>query len=300
MEHTTLRAIVDLLPRYAHARRAGWTPASVLPGSIALPEYLLLRRIAIERDDAPIPYAELLANALNPYSLLDPFLDRLPQLVELGLLDQSGDDYALTSLAHDLLTRGERAANDYAAARIRLPPDDLARLASTLYDLAERQRSAPEPADKAHQDRVPRLRRFDQRQAAPIQLDYALYALQRARDDAHIAAWRAAGFRGPALELLSHLWAGDAATSDELVKLTRDRMRPDDVAALLDGLERDGYIARKFPVVAITGRGREVRDEIERQTDRMYFAPWPELDADWVRDQLEALTAVLTPEPPVP
>lgn len=291
MEHATLRAIVDVLPRYAHARRAGWAPASAMPTPVTLPEYLLLRRVAIERDAAPIPYAELRANALDPYRIADPFLDRLPRLVELGLLDQSGDDYALTPLGRDLLTRGERAANDYAAGRIRLPFDDLTRLASTLHDVAERQRLAPEPDDKAHQDRVPRLRRFDQRQAPPIQLEYALYALQRARDDAHIAAWRAAGFRGPALALLSYVWAGDASTSTGLMELTRDRMRPEDTAALLGDLERDGYVTLEFPAVTITNRGREVRDEIERETDLVYFAPWPDIDAGWVRDRLLTLTA---------
>lgn len=299
MEHSTLRAIVDLLPRYAHARRAGWTPASVTPTRIALPEYLLLRRVAIERDEAPIPYAGLRANALDPYRIADPFLDRLPRLVELELLDRSGDDYAVTPLGRDLLTRGERAANDYAAGRIRLPPVDLERLAATLDDVAERQRLAPEPADKAHQDRVPRLRRFDQPQAPPVQLEYALYALQRARNDAHIAAWRGAGFRGPALALLSHVWAGDASTTAGLMELVRDRMRPDDVMTLLDALERDGYVTRRSQDVMITDRGREVRGEIERETDRVYFAPWPDIDAGWVRDRLETLTAALSPKHPL-
>ena len=43
----------------------------------------------------------------------------------------------------------------------------------------------------------------------------------------------------------------------------------------------------------ITARGREARDEIERETDRVYVAPWQELDGEWVRDRLEALTAAL-------
>lgn len=293
MEHSTLRAIVALLPRYAHTRRDGWTPASLIPDQITLPEYLLLRRVAIERADVPIPHHELQANALDPYSTIDSFLDRLPRLVELGLLEQPGGEYALTRSGRDLLTRGERAANDYAARRIRLPSDDLARLASTLHDVAERQRRAPEPTDKAHQDRVPRLRRFDQRQTPLIQLEYALYALQRARDDAHIAAWRVAGFRGPALALLSHVWAGDASTGTDLLKLNRHRMRPEDVQSLLDDLERNGFVTRRGQDVSISGRGREARDQIERETDRVYLAPWPEIDAGWVRDRLEALTAAL-------
>ena len=295
----TRRAIVDLLPGYLLHRRTGWTPAPEPAGRITLPEYLLLRRVAIERDDGPIPFAALRANLPNPYSIIDPILDGLPRLVELGLLDQVGDAYMLTSAGCQLLTREDRGAHDYAAGRLGLPPNDLARLAPTLHDIAERQRRAPEPADKAHQDRVPRLRRFDPRQAPPMQLEYALYALQRARDDAHIAAWRAAGFRGPPFELLSRVWAGAAATIAELVEQTRGRMRAEDVAALLDELERGGYVTLQGAAVTITGRGRNVRDAIERETDRVFFAPWPAIDAGWVCGRLEALAAALSPQAPL-
>ncbi len=75
------------------------------------------------------------------------------------------------------------------------------------------------------------------------------------------------------------------------MELTRDRMRPEDVVALLDALQRDGYVTRRSQDVKITDHGREVRDEIERETDRVYFAPWPTIDIGWVRDRLETLTA---------
>jgi hypothetical protein len=127
-----------------------------------------------------------------------------------------------------------------------------------------------------------------------VQLEYALYALQRARDDAHIAAWRAAGFGGPSLELLSRVWAG-TSTITELVEHIRGRMRAEDVTALLDDLERDGYVSVKYQAVTISNRGRDVRDAIERETDRVFFAPWPDIDAAWVAEQLEALGASLSP-----
>jgi len=297
MDHAALRAIVDLLPRYAHARRAGWAPAPELHGRIALPEYVLLRRVALQLDDTPFTIAELHARLCNPYSTVDPAPDQLPRLVELGLLRQAGDGYALAPAGRELLLRAEPAANDYAAARLRLPPDDLERLAATMHDIAERQHRAPEPVDKAQQDVVPRLRRLDPRRTPPILLEYALYALQRARDDAHIAAWRAAGFRGPALELLSRIWAGNAATIAELAEQTRGRMQLEDVAALLDELARDGCVSIQPPAVTITSRGRDVRDAIERETDRVYFAPWPKIDAGWVRDRLEAVAAALAASP---
>lgn len=291
---SVLRAIVDLLPRYLRQRRAGWTPLPEMQGRIALPEYILLRGVASEIDDAPVGYDELRAKLFNPYNTIVPILDQLPRLLKLGLLEQSGATYSLARAGHELLTHAEHSSNDYAAGRMRLPPDELARLAATLHDVAERLRQAPEPAAKAHGERIARLRRFDDREDDPVRLEYALYALWMARDDAHNAAWRAAGFRGPPFELLSRVWAGDASTREQLIELTRGSMRPEDVEMLLGELERDGYLVLRFPAVEITGRGRRVRDAIERETDRVYFAPWPALDAGWVRGRLEALVAALS------
>ncbi len=292
-EPQSLRAIVELLPRYLQARRVGSSLPSDATGPVEIPDYVLLRAIAAELDDEPISYDQLRANVFNPYNIVRPVLDRVPRLVECGLLQVQDGHYALAPAGRELLIRGERAANDYAAGRMRLPPDELERLSLTLSDIAERLLRAPEPADKAHQARLPRLRRFDDRQTPPVQLEYALYALWMARDDAHNAAWRAKGFRGPPFDLLSRVWAGDASTIAELVEQTRDSMHPEDVEALLDQLERDRYVTITWPNVALTGRGREVRDAIETETDRVYFAPWPALDAEWVRGRLETLVAGL-------
>ena len=269
------RAIVDLLPKYAHTRRAGWSPASVMPGQITLREYMLLRRVAIERADEPIPLHELRANALDPYSTIDPLLDGLPGLIQRGFLDHVADTYTVTSTGRDLLARGERAANDYATSRIRLAPRDLERLATPLATISTRQHQAPEPAVKAHQDRVPRLRRFDTRQTPAVQLEYAIYALQRARDDAHIAAWRDAGLTGPMIELLTRVWTDSAATVDTLAEQTRGRLAPVDMAATIENLEQEEYIAVGTTNITIIHTGRATRDAIEHETDRMYFTPWP-------------------------
>lgn len=289
------RAIVDLLPKYAHSRRTGWTPETVMPGQITLPEYVLLRRVAIERADEPVPLQELRANALNPYSTVDPFLDGLPRLVQRGFLDHTADTYTytLTSEGRGLLTQGERAANDYAADRITLAPQDLERLSATLADITTRQHRAPEPTVKAHQNRVPHLRRLDPRQTPPVQLEYAIYALQRARDDAHIAAWREAGLTGPMIELLSRVWTGTAATVDQLAEQTCGRMLAADVAETVEKLEQAGYIAVDSETITITPLGRDARNWIECETDRVYFTPWPEIDVEWIHGQLTAVTAHL-------
>lgn len=293
MDLAPLRPIVDLLPCYAHQRRAGWTPERVVGLHITLPEYLLLRRVAIEGRDDVLTLGDLQANALNPYSTVDPFLDDLPHLVDLNVMSWSGDVYTLTTTGIEVLKRGESSANDHAASRLGLPAVELDRLAEVLQGICERQRLAPEPEVKSHQDRVPILRRFDPRQSPAVVLEYALYALQRARDDAHMAAWRRAGFLGPPIELLSRVWAGEESTVGELSQLTRGRIRPDEVEQFVHDLARGGYLELNDASVTITPIGRAVRDDIERETDRVYFAPWPQFDAGWVRAQIETIAANL-------
>lgn len=288
------RAIVDLLPKYAHMRRAGWTPTAVLPDPVTLPDYLLLRRVATERADEPVSLHELRANALDPYRTIDPFLDGLPQLVQRGFLDHTEDTYLLTPMGRDLLTQGERAANDYAADRFTLAPDDLERLATTLTDISMRQHQAPEPTVKAHQDRVPHLRRFDPRQTSPVQLEYSIYALQRARDDAHIAAWRNASLTGPMIELLSRVWTDTTATVDHLAAHELGRILAADVTETVEKLEQARCIAVNGTTITITRTGQDVRDSIEGETDRVYFAPWPGIDAAWIHNRLAAIAAQLS------
>jgi hypothetical protein len=266
----------------------------MLPEPLALADYLLLRRVAIERADEPVPLQELRAHARDPYGTIDPFLDGLPRLVQHEYLDQTADAYVLTPMGRDLLTEGERAANDYAADRYALAPDDLQRLATTLTDITTRQHHAPEPAVKAHQDRVPHLRRFDPRQTPPVLLEYAIYALQRARDDAHIAAWRNAGLTGPMIELLSQIWTDTTATVDGLAARARGRMLPADVTEMVEKLQHARYVSVTETIITITRTGRDVRDSIECETNRVYFAPWPEVNAKWLHDQLAIITRQLT------
>ena len=55
-------------------------------------------------------------------------------------------------------------------------------------------------------------------------------------------------------------------------------------------MERD-FITRDDDSLQITPQGALVRDDIERDTDLVYFAPWPhtESEARWMRDKLREL-----------
>lgn len=164
----------------------------------------------------------------------------------------------------------------YLATVEPLPRDDLRWLAERLAEVAEQIIATDQPAARPHLARAFRLP--IQADSAPmVRLDWLVFVLWSARDDAHNAAWRAKGFDGPTLDVLTRLWIGEAWTADGLITVLAASQWPADVT---DGIERliaAGYVARDDSQLRLTRRGRRVHDLIEAETDRLYFAPWPSL-----------------------
>jgi hypothetical protein len=288
------RALVDQFPRYLTRRMRGWSGARELmeTAGIAPPQGALLRAIVMEAEPGTsMSVDELRANLFNPYSTVHVFVGTLPVLVGQGLLAQSGERYSVTPQGHALIERFERAARAYLASLDVLPAADCARLADRLAELAGSMWAADEPAAKPHQARVRRLPPVEG-EPAMARLDPAVYALWMARDDAHNAAWRAAGLDGPTFDLLSRLWSGEAGTRDELIACVHPGQRPADVERGLAELSRRGFVQEDAAALRLMPAGRAARDAIEAETDRVYFAPWVGLapgEAAWMHDTFRAL-----------
>jgi hypothetical protein len=289
----TRRALVDLLPQYLTRRMRGWAELQSILDEADLvgPGRVVLRAIVMETDPgASMSEDELRANLFNPYATLHSYLEALPALVKRGYLALDGDRYTVTPQGRALVERIERAGRAYLATLDLLPPDDLARLAETFAGIAARLWAAAEPAAKSHQARVRRLPSTEG-EPAMVRLEEAVYALWMARDDAHNAAWRAGGFDGPAFDLLSRVWAGEAGAVAELTERVGGGQRPEDVERGLAALIDRGYLIAEGDALRLTAAGRAIRDAIEAETDRVYFAPWPpELaDVEWVHNAFRTL-----------
>lgn len=313
------RALVALLPQFLQRRRVGWSGQPMEQSGLERPAFFLLMAIVRELDPGTsATYAELLANLFNPYSTIRPVLDRLPALVERGYLAEAGGRYSVTEAGRSLIVAAELDVRDYVATLRPAPEAEIAPLAQRFEQIAARLWSAPEPATKPHQQRPRRLPAPSPQSAPLVRLDEASYHLWTARDDAHNAAWRSAGFVGPTFELLSRLWAGDASTLDELAELVRHDQRREDVERGVAELIGAGYVVRTENKeqrteawtenkgakeqgnegaaegatavgLALTEHGRATREAIEAETDRIYFAPWPPL----TDDELATMTATL-------
>lgn len=286
------RALVDLLPQFLRGWSRGWgeLPPLVAAAGIAPPAYFLLRALIQERDAGDgMTEDEMRRDLFNPYSTVQPFLDHLPALVAAGMVREDDGRFIVTDAGRALFARVEAARDDYLATLDPIPAADCARLAARLQTVADALWAAPEPASKAHHARPRRMP--PPADAAPmVRLLHAVSCLWMARDDAHTAAWRGAGFDGPPFDLLSRVRSGEAATLPALAGAVAQSQRPDDVRRGVDTLVSGGYLTRSGDALALTERGRIIRDDIEAETDRAYFAPWSATaDAHWLRTTLRAV-----------
>lgn len=211
-----------------------------------------------------------------------------------GLIAKRGDRWHATDAGLALAQRVRKTSNGHLAT-IEVPDEAASRRLADLLERAfQASANAPEPAVK---ERLPLglgFRRAFRPTNALAALDQAIYGLWMFRDDCHIAAWRAVGFDGPTLDVLTRLWRDQPATRDELVP-TLMQQRPEDVDSALERLRREGRL--EAGTLLLTERGRSERDRIEDETDRLFFTPWPDdvgAEGGWIRDRLEEAVAAIS------
>ena len=210
---------------------------------------------------------------------------------DAGLVHDKDGRWDLTPAGRDLMSRVRREADAYLASLPSpLPGDDLMRLASLIGRAFEATAAA---LDERWHSHIPRARRMVGDASKPmVALENAVYGIWQARDDCHMAAWRAASLDGPTLDTLTRVWRNEATSEADLAsKLTTQR--PADVAAQLARLRHDAVVAADG-VPRTTEKGAKLRQDIEDETDRLFFSAWPDdvgASAGWIREQLAAVNA---------
>lgn len=288
------RTLVDLLPQFLRRRRAGWPGLLEISAESGLePPFIFLLRAIVEETNPGVSMTEdeLRANLFNPYNTIHPFIAMLPRLVERGYLAQNDRRFVATEQGRALIERMERDAQAFVAARNPAPERSIARLADIFELIAARLWLASEPTAKPHQARSRRLP-YTRDNPPLVRLDHAAYALWTARDDAHTAAWRATGFDGPTFDVLSQIWSGAATTLAELINKLNHSQRPEDIERGVQALVDRDFVQRDGEQLRLSPLGQHTRDAIEAETDRIYFAPWPELpphELAWMRATFQAI-----------
>lgn len=243
--------------------------------------------VALQSDDGAH-----LVDIFNPYpTVFDGNLASASAARAAGLAEEVGGRWRATPKGRELFARVRKEADTYLASLEPIARADLQRLA----DLLGRGLVAIERSDLP-KDHLPRAARFRGDAKIPmVALENAVFGLWQARDDCHMASWREAGFDGPTFDVLTRVWRMEAATDEDLAtKLSGQR--PEDVRAALARLRKDGLVSAG--ALAVTDRGSQARQRIEDETNRRFFAPWPDdlgAQSAWITAKLTAVNEALAP-----
>jgi hypothetical protein len=297
MHDDTLKQIPPLLPQFLRKRRVGTPGLREMIDASGLDDNTFWAMVRVHElqggyGGEPITVAQI--RARRPYGAIDHATAVVANLEERGLLRRAGDEaYILSEQAWETMERLHEAGRAHVASLQPLPPEELETLAHELHraivpTLADTV-LAPRPG--SHLAGSHSLARFGDDAPAMVRIEQDIFDLWMARDDAHIKAWRDAGMEGPPMAALTTIWYGDAHTVGELQQALGGDQTPTDLESSLAYLLEKEYIARDGDDLALTDQGILAREDIERETDRIYFGPWPhsEAEAEWLRDRLQAL-----------
>jgi hypothetical protein len=210
-----------------------------------------------------------------------------------GLAEERDGHWFLTQKGKALAKEMHDAAREHYATLNVLPKTDLAELAGLLDRAFKASAKASEPARRQHTPFAFGYRGDEPAAGSFAQLDAAIYGLWQVRDDCHMAAWRASGMTGPEVEVLTRLWREEVADEAALAELL-PHQRAEDVRATLARFRRDGLV--ESDALRTTDRGAKARQDIEDETDRLFFAPWPDdvgARGSWIAEKLVEVNTAL-------
>ena len=225
----------------------------------------------------------------SPYSAAEAYMTRLKSAAGLGMLAE------IDPGRFQVTEAGRKSTLDIAAA-VReameqmdpLLPADAGRLAVLIERLVQNCLETPSPPEpwsiRLSKKLMPNLN-----PPMPF-IEQGFSCLSAYRDDAHLAAWQRSNLSAMALETLTLFWRGEVTSLDELCEKLAFRGHSTQTYrhVLLD-LRDLGLITGPDQAPWVTGKGRVVRNEIEADTDRFFFAPWTCLTGD---EKLETLDLV--------
>ena len=199
------------------------------------------------------------------------------QLLELAekkfLVEPVPGEFRLSPRGHQTVDRLIKSGREAMALADPLAPADSNLLADRLGVLVQACMFTPPPPDtwsiRLSYSLMPEL-------TPPLPYtEQAMSCLAAYRDDAHLAAWRPSGLSGPALEVVTILWSGQANSLDEIYRLlTRRGFEKHDYLAYVNSLRKTSIVDGPDEALHLTSAGVSFRKQVEEDTDSYFYAPW--------------------------
>lgn len=216
----------------------------------------------------------------GPYTSADMYRRRLEAAAQAGFLQEIAPGrFRLSELGRDSALKLIEIGRQAMSEADPLIPQDGARLRDLLDRLVRACLETPPPPQTWSIQLSCRL-------MPPIDppmpfIEQAISALWAYRDDAHLAAWQHSGLSATALETLTLLWRGEVDSLETLCKRLEARGHSCQVyQAGIHDLRKRGYVNGPDHAPWLTGSGRVFRNQVEDETNRLFFRPWSCLSQD--------------------
>ncbi len=285
-------ALVPLLPQFLQRRRAKSDFPLRAMERLGLDRPAYFSTIDLGTQDPRGARPQDIQN--SAYRTTDePMRAPLAAAESVGLVRWQDGRWSLTDSGRVVLDAFRQAMDRYFAGLTPIGAADLDQLAMLLDEALA---ACVKAADPKTRDHTPRAARYRWKEpSSPFgRVDAAIYGLWQVRDDCHVRAWRDAGLTGPTVDALSRVWRAEASTEGELAgKITTQR--PEDVRASVQQLRSDGLLADSA-TLGLTPAGMTLRERVETETDRHFFAPWPDAvgaKAAWLTERLAEVNGAL-------
>lgn len=239
----------------------------------------------------------------TPYQSKEIILANFEGACDRGYLHKIDDEtFRLTdqgeSVAREIPTTAVAAATTIQP----LPETEVTQLVALLGKVVKASVKAKEMPHPA----LNRSRFYDPGEDAPATEKIRRYLndLNAYRDDAHIAAWRTYELEGYEWEAFSHIHAdyvfGEPVFDGAGLAQKLSSFRGYDADAYDQALQKvaaRGWLKKENGRYIVTEEGKQVREAVEAETDRLFYSTWVLTDAESVelKTLLEKFHAALEP-----
>lgn len=210
----------------------------------------------------------------NPYTATERYLQRLRQAASQGFLEEvEPGKFRLTNEGRSSTLHLASVGRQAMAKADPLSTADSEELRALLDRIVQASLKTPSPPDTWSISLSCKLLP-EPKPSLPF-TEQLISALAAYRDDAHLAAWQMTGLSAAALESLTLFWRGEVTSLDTLcVRLERRGHACQVYQTSVEELRGYGLIKGEDTSLWVTGAGRIFRNQVENDTDRMFFAPW--------------------------
>jgi len=222
---------------------------------------------------------------LFPYGLAETNEGRFASAAQQGYLVAEEGKYRLSENGAGVVQQITQAIDEAGAQLQPISAENLQQFVNYLIRLADTSSIAPEPPTK-WSSAYKRKNMNPGKEASLLRLIiYYFDQVAAYRDDVYVATWEAHGVEAHAWEAFDKLIQSGALTFDDLfAKVERRGVTQEMLSGDVKELIGRGWVEEDSGVYQITSAGKQAREQVEAETERLFFMPWSCLNESELED----------------